>query len=508
LAGASPYAQATPTAPVTLAAADFNRDGRDDFITLNTSRQPLLYLSTSATTYAAPQAFATGFNLNSFTTGDFNGDGAADAIGFSLPLSSACSGEGGTTALLLLGNGQGGFAPATRVAFNLTPTQIFAEDVNGDGRTDLVLLNSCVFTSTPQLSVVYGTAAGGFTPSAAFPTTSEPIATLTIGDLNNDSRKDLVLALGQANGPNPGGSLLALLARSDDTFAAPLTLGPLAFTNALAVADFTGDGLNDVFAYQQSFSLTPSFAVFANQCFTIRTLALASAASYSDARFAPDSIIAAFGSSLATATTSARLPLPTELAGTRVIVTDNTGLERAARLYFVSPAQVNFQMPPEIVAGTARVSIVSGNGVLSSGLYRIAPVAPGLFTANATGQGVAAAVVLRLRNDGVLSYEPVARFDSAANRIVPVPIDLGAESDQLALLLYGTGLRNRRALSGVTARIGGLDTQVLYAGAQGDFASLDQINVLLPRTLRGRGEVDIVLTVDGLVANTVRVAFR
>jgi len=37
---------------------------------------------------------------------------------------------------------------------------------------------------------------------------------------------------------------------------------------------------------------------------------------------------------------------------------------------------------------------------------------------------------------------------------------------------------------------------------------LDQVNVLIPRSLIGRGEVDVVLTVDGKPANTVRVAIK
>ena len=57
-------------------------------------------------------------------------------------------------------------------------------------------------------------------------------------------------------------------------------------------------------------------------------------------------------------------------------------------------------------------------------------------------------------------------------------------------------------------RIGGVPVQVLYAGLQPDFAGLDQINVLVPRSLIGRGEVDLVLTVDGKVANTVKVNIK
>jgi len=49
---------------------------------------------------------------------------------------------------------------------------------------------------------------------------------------------------------------------------------------------------------------------------------------------------------------------------------------------------------------------------------------------------------------------------------------------------------------------------VSYAGAQGSLVGLDQVNVKLPRALNGRGEVDLVLTVDGKTANTVRVRIK
>jgi uncharacterized protein (TIGR03437 family) len=50
--------------------------------------------------------------------------------------------------------------------------------------------------------------------------------------------------------------------------------------------------------------------------------------------------------------------------------------------------------------------------------------------------------------------------------------------------------------------------EVLYAGAQGAFAGLDQVNVRLSRNLAGRGLVDVLLTVDGKMANTVKIHMK
>jgi uncharacterized protein (TIGR03437 family) len=92
-------------------------------------------------------------------------------------------------------------------------------------------------------------------------------------------------------------------------------------------------------------------------------------------------------------------------------------------------------------------------------------------------------------------------------RYVAVPIDLGAATDRVFLVLSGTGIRNRTALANVSASIGGTSMPVDFAGPQGS-PGFDQVNVLLPRTLVGAGDVEVRLTVDGRSSNTVRVTIR
>jgi uncharacterized protein (TIGR03437 family) len=48
---------------------------------------------------------------------------------------------------------------------------------------------------------------------------------------------------------------------------------------------------------------------------------------------------------------------------------------------------------------------------------------------------------------------------------------------------------------------------VTYAGSQGTFAGLDQVNISIPAALRGRGEVDVVVSAGGQASNAVRLAF-
>jgi uncharacterized protein (TIGR03437 family) len=87
-------------------------------------------------------------------------------------------------------------------------------------------------------------------------------------------------------------------------------------------------------------------------------------------------------------------------------------------------------------------------------------------------------------------------------------LDLGDATEQVFLVLFGTGLRHRQALSTVIARIGGVEAQVLFAGPHPSLGGLDQINVRLPRSLIGRGEVDMALIADGKMANTVKIKIR
>lgn len=232
-----------------------------------------------------------------------------------------------------------------------------------------------------------------------------------------------------------------------------------------------------------------------------------SAASFIGTEAAADEIVALFGTNLATGTqVAATLPLPTTLLGTSVKVRDNAGVERLAPLFFVAPGQINAAIPAGTSAGAAQITITAGDGKISVGTIQISSVLPGIFTANASGQGIAAATALRVKADGAQSFEPVSRLEGTT--VVAVPIDLGPATDQVFLILNGTGIRGRSNLSAVTATIGGASVQVSYAGDQGSFVGLDQVNLPIPRSLIGRGEVDVVLIVDGKTANTVKVNIK
>jgi uncharacterized protein (TIGR03437 family) len=205
------------------------------------------------------------------------------------------------------------------------------------------------------------------------------------------------------------------------------------------------------------------------------------AASYSTS-LAPETIATAFGSDLATA------------SGIKAVaVQDSAGVTHAARLLFAYPQQIAFTVPAGTATGAAVVTVTSGAGNTSTATVQISAVAPGLFAANANGRGVAAGIAVQGQNGSSI-------FACGSAGCMAVPVRL----DGTVLKLYGTGIR-RHSPSGVTCAVGGTAAPVLFAGPDGQDSELDRVDVSLPDALANRGLLDIVLTVDGAVSNTVTI---
>jgi uncharacterized protein (TIGR03437 family) len=245
-------------------------------------------------------------------------------------------------------------------------------------------------------------------------------------------------------------------------------------------------------------------------CKATTSLVTVSAASFQGPLLATGSLASAFGRALSPTTQAAgALPLPESLGGVRVTVTDRNQREVAARMLFVSPEQVNFLTSVSVSAGPGTVKVVGPNGELrASGLVQIEQVAPSLFAANFDGQGVAAAIAVRVGSDGSQQVEDVFQCGSQGAPCTPVELRLGPESEQLILVVFGTGFRWRQSLDAAQVTIGGEPAEVLYAGFQLEYPGLDQLNVRLPPSLAGRGEVEVLFEVDGKAANPVTVNVR
>ena len=231
--------------------------------------------------------------------------------------------------------------------------------------------------------------------------------------------------------------------------------------------------------------------------------------SFNAASYAPNgplaagAIASAFGQGLASSAVAAGAPpLPTTLGNITLSVKDSAGTTRLAPLYYASSTQINFVVPDGTAIGAATVTVAKSGPIAGTGTIQVAAVAPGLFTANGDGKGAAAAIVLNAPATGAQTWQYAAACGTTAGSCVTAPIDLGAATDQVFLALFGTGIRGYK--TGIAATIGGTAAAPAFA-VQPQYPGMDQVNLPIDRSLAGRGEVDVVLTVDGVAANTVKI---
>jgi uncharacterized protein (TIGR03437 family) len=220
-----------------------------------------------------------------------------------------------------------------------------------------------------------------------------------------------------------------------------------------------------------------------------------SAASFEPGPVAQGALVTAFSlfnTSLATSTATAdTVDWPTSLGGGTVTVTDSAGVQRPAQIFYSSANQIDYRLPPGTAAGFGSVTIAA-NGTSSSGNINVAPVYPNLFLQSS--DGLPAAYLVR-SSGGVVSTTTVSS----------APIDLGPSGDQVFLVLAATGLGK---ITSATASVGGIDVQAAYAGPQNTYPGLDQINLQIPRSLVGKGRVDITVTAGGKISNPVYVTIK
>ena len=236
-----------------------------------------------------------------------------------------------------------------------------------------------------------------------------------------------------------------------------------------------------------------------NFLIAIRTPSLAAAttngASFSTAAaLSPGALFSLFGTNLARQTVQASsLPLPRQMGGASVRM---GGIE--APLLFVSPFQINAQVPFELPPGPAQITVVL-DGVESGPLAAAVNAAgPGVFTLSRDGNG--AGIFLHGEDFSLVSQSSPARpgeviliYGTGLGAVLPsAPSGAGAPSSPLA-----------SAVSPVTVLIGGRDSEVRFAGLAPDFVGLYQINVRVPPDVVPGSSVSVLVIAGGAPSNTV-----
>ena len=232
-------------AAYSVAVADVNGDGNLDLLVANAccvgDSTVGVLLGNGDGTFRAPVTYDTGGrNAVSVAVADVNGDGKLDLL-----LANECGTDICSTGAVgvLLSNGDGTFRAAVDYSSGATPTSVTVSDVNGDGKLDLLVANSC-FSSVcaGTVDVLLGNGDGTFQPAVAYGSGGEFPSSVVVADVNGDGKLDLLVA--------NYGTVGVLLGNGDGTFqTATATVIPAegdSGDGSLAVADFNGDGKLDI----------------------------------------------------------------------------------------------------------------------------------------------------------------------------------------------------------------------------------------------------------------------
>jgi uncharacterized protein (TIGR03437 family) len=275
-------------------------------------------------------------------------------------------------------------------------------------------------------------------------------------------------------------------------------------------ANFTTTGLASDFNYTTSTS-SGQFDLNATNSGTATTSApaapptptLASSDSASGAtELAPGSLASGYGTGLATGQpASATYIWPTTIGGTSVSIVDLDGVTTQAPMLYVSSTEIDYQIPDTVALGPATVTVTTADGTTNSGPVNVVPSAPGLFTVNTSGLSASFADCVSAAG----TQSTILTSQALNGALVAVPLNLGMCQETI-LELWATGLDSPEGI--VQATIGGQTATVLYAGPEGVYPGVDQVNVVIPQSLAGAGNVPIVVSAGGLTSNTVNVTIQ
>lgn len=216
---------------------------------------------------------------------------------------------------------------------------------------------------------------------------------------------------------------------------------------------------------------------------------------------APGSIVAIFGADLASGTSrAATVPLPTAMADATVIM---NGI--SAPLFFVSPGQINAQVPFEVASGfgNTSISVQVKRGSQSTAVQtaQLAAVSPGIFTINSRGTGDGA--ILHAADFQLVTSGNPARADEFVSIYCT---GLGTTNP---LVASGAASPNveplARTLTVPVVTIGGRAAVVSFSGMAPGFVGLYQINVQIPAGL-GAGSQQVVIRMNNVEGNITTIA--
>jgi len=201
-------------------------------------------------TFQSAQTYSSGgYTAASVTTGDFNGDGSTDLVVSNQCQSSENCSNGNVG--VLLGNGDGTFGTTkTYASGGNNAAAVVANDLNGDGHTDLVLANQCQAVGNcgvGSVSVFLGNGDGTFQSAQNYISDGVFAYSVGVGDWNGDKKPDLAVVNQCLSSGNCSGTVTILLGNGDGTFQTAPTYASGGYdADSEAVGDLNRDGKLDL----------------------------------------------------------------------------------------------------------------------------------------------------------------------------------------------------------------------------------------------------------------------
>lgn len=239
---------------IAVAIAEINGDGKQDIVVAGDCSSGGcggVLLGNGDGTFQPEIPFGSaGLIAFSLAIGDVNGDGKLDAVIGNQCAQQLCN---SSSVGVSLGNGDGSFQPA--VAYDsggIYPDGVAIADISGDGKADIVIANSSTSITINQgdVGVLIGNGNGTFQPVVAYVASEFGAAAINVADVDGDGKLDVVVAncsafSGDCRGG--GGNVGVLLGNGDGTLQPVVTFPPGGNTPfAVAVGDLNGDSKPEI----------------------------------------------------------------------------------------------------------------------------------------------------------------------------------------------------------------------------------------------------------------------